>query len=241
MDAATYLDAIRTNADVLVDAAEKSGLDARVPPCPEWNVGDLLGHIGRVHRWAAGNATRKPTDDFWPGNEIEIPEPEARPTWVRQGVGELVAALDRAPDSPAWTWIPPATVGFWQRRQAHETAMHRVDAEAAAGTAHPIDGELAADGIDEWLGLVGKTRRGAPPAGTGETMHFHCTDVTGEWLVHLTPDGIDVRREHAKGDVAARGTASDLLCWLQGRGPMDRLEVFGDEALLARWREVATF
>ncbi|MEX2031704.1 MAG: hypothetical protein WEA81_02445, partial [Dehalococcoidia bacterium] len=46
---------------------------------------------------------------------------------------------------------------------------------------------------------------------------------------------------HAKGDVAARGTASDLLAWQLGRGPLDRLEVFGDEALLARWREIATF
>jgi predicted lipid carrier protein YhbT len=82
---------------------------------------------------------------------------------------------------------------------------------------------------------------GRGPTGDGETLHFHCTDVTGEWLVTMRSDGIDLTREHAKGDVAAKGTASDLLCWLEGRGPIDRLEVFGDEALLARWREVATF
>jgi uncharacterized protein (TIGR03083 family) len=137
--------------------------------------------------------------------------------------------------------MPPATVGFWQRRQAHETAMHRIDAEAAAGDVHPIDAELAADGIDEWLELVAHTPWRQPPTGDGETLHFHCTDVTGEWLLRLQPDGLEVEREHAKGDVAARGAASDLLCWLQGRGPIDLLEVFGDEMLLARWRDVTQF
>jgi uncharacterized protein (TIGR03083 family) len=204
-------------------------------------VADLLAHIGRVHRWAAGNAERAPGDGFWSGNEIEIPEPVARPRWVREGAGTLMQVLDRVPERPAWTWMPPHTIAFWQRRQAHETAMHRVDAQSAAGDPRPIDASLAADGIDEWLEIVGKTPWRSPPTGHGECLHFHCTDVEGEWLVRLGAEGVEVERIHAKGDVAARGSASDLLCWLQGRGPLDRLEVFGDEALLRRWREAATF
>jgi uncharacterized protein (TIGR03083 family) len=241
MGPAAYLAAIRDNATELVDAAELAGSDARVPTCPEWTVADLLGHIGRVHRWAAGNAERAPDDGFWPGSEIEIPPPAARPAWVRDGARELAATLDRAPDQPAWTWMTPNTIGFWQRRQAHETAMHRVDAQAASGDAHAIDGELAADGIDEWLQIVGNTPWRPPPTGNGESLHFHCTDVEGEWMVRLVPDGVEIERVHAKGDVAVRGTASDVLCWLQGRGPVTRLEVFGDASLLDHWREVATF
>ena len=42
------------------------------------------------------------------------------------------------------------------------------------------------------------------------------------------------RAEHAKGDVAARGSASDLLLFLWGRVPADALEVFGDAACSAR-------
>ncbi len=57
----------------------------------------------------------------------------------------------------------------------------------------------------------------------------------------LSPDGLVVTREHAKGDVAARGTASDLLLFLYGRADADRLDVFGDAALLARWRELVTW
>jgi uncharacterized protein (TIGR03083 family) len=240
MDAEIYLTAIRDNARVLVDAAEAAGLDSRVPTCPDWDVADLLGHIGRVHRWAASNTTRAPDAEFAPP-DVEIPPRGERVAWVRIGAAELVAALERPADDPAWTWMPPNTVGFWQRRQAHETAMHRVDAESAAGGVRPIDAALAADGIDEWLEIVGNTPWRQPPTGDGESLHFHCTDVEGEWLVRLTSDGIEVERAHAKGDVAARGSASDLLCWLQGRGDLARVDVFGDVTLLERWREVATF
>ena len=240
MEPAVYLAAIRDNASVLVDAADVAGLDAPVPTCPDWAVADLLEHIGRVHRWAAANTTRSPDAEFQRA-DVDIPPPSERSDWVRDGAAALVVALDRPADDPAWTWMPPSTIGFWQRRQAHETAMHRVDAEAAAGAPHSIAADLAADGIDEWLDIVGHTPWRTPPTGDGESLHFHCTDVDGEWLVRLLPEGLEVERVHAKGDVAARGTASDLLCWLQGRGGVERLEVFGDASLLDRWREVATF
>jgi len=44
-----YIAAIRDNASALVDAAERAGLDAQVPSCPDWVVADLLEHIGTVH------------------------------------------------------------------------------------------------------------------------------------------------------------------------------------------------
>ncbi len=51
------------------------------------------------------------------------------------------------------------------------------------------------------------------------TIHLHCTDGEGEWLITRAGDDVVVTREHAKGDVAARGTASDLLLFLWGRVP----------------------
>jgi uncharacterized protein (TIGR03083 family) len=241
-----YLGAIRTDADALATAAEKAGVDAGVPSCPDWKVADLLEHIGTVHRWAAMNLSRKPGDPYLRSGQAGIEAPEddsARAGWVREGAAHLVDALDgHSPDAECWTWAPPANNGFWRRRQAHETAMHRVDAQLAAGTAEPIDAALASDGIDEWLYLLPRMPWVPEPiTGNGETVHFHCTDVDGEWLVRLAPSGLEVEREHAKGDVAARGTASDILCWMMGRGPVDLLEVFGDSALLDRWREAATF
>jgi predicted lipid carrier protein YhbT len=72
-------------------------------------------------------------------------------------------------------------------------------------------------------------------------LHFHSTDGDGEWLARLGAEGLVVTREHAKGDVAVRGVASDLLLFLYGRVGTERLEVFGDAALLARWRELVTW
>ena len=69
------------------------------------------------------------------------------------------------------------------------------------------------------------------------TVHLHCTDIDGEWLISSGGGEVTVTREHAKGDVAARGTASDLLLFVWGRVPADALEVFGDTDLLARFRQ----
>ncbi|HEV2311090.1 MAG TPA: maleylpyruvate isomerase N-terminal domain-containing protein, partial [Acidimicrobiia bacterium] len=148
------------------------------------------------------------------------------------GAQALSAELERPADEPAWTFAPPPTVGFWQRRQAHETAMHRVDAELASGAASPVEGDLAADGVDEWLHLLAY-RPGRPaPAGTGETLHLHCTDRPGEWMLRLTPGGLEIEPTHAKGDVAARGPASDLLLVLLHRAPPEAVEVLGARPVL---------
>ncbi|HEU5302249.1 MAG TPA: maleylpyruvate isomerase family mycothiol-dependent enzyme [Acidimicrobiia bacterium] len=235
-DASDYLRAITDESAALLAAAQRAGLDAPVPSCPGWDVAELLGHIGGVQRWAAEMSQLQPDAERLPRDRNAIPARDARPGWFRAVTDELVRALDRPVDTPAWTWIPPATVGFWQRRQAHEAAMHRVDAELAAGLDAPrIDAELAADGIDEFLAVV-KAFSNPRLAGQGETLHFHCTDVDGEWLARMDADGVTITREHAKGDVAAKGSASDLLCWMQGRGPVEVLEVFGDAPLLDRWR-----
>jgi uncharacterized protein (TIGR03083 family) len=245
MTALDYVAAIRVEAAALADGAVAAGLDARVPSCPEWDTADLLEHIGTVHRWAAMSAQREPGGAFRSSREagIEVPPPDARVAWVREGaslLADTLASLD--PETPAWTFLPPHNVGFWRRRQAHETTMHRVDAQLAAGSMpNPIDAAFAADGIDELLWLLPQRPRAEPITGAGETIHLHCTDVEGEWLIRLGADGLEVTREHAKGDVAVRGTASALLCWTMGRGPEDVLEVFGDATLLERWCELGKF
>jgi uncharacterized protein (TIGR03083 family) len=126
LDADVYRRAVGREADALVGAAARAGLDARVPSCPDWDVAALLGHIGRVHRWAAGCIT---TNSLVSPADIDPPpEGGALAGYAREGAAALGAALERSPDAPAWTFVPPPTVAFWQRRQAHETAMHRVDA-----------------------------------------------------------------------------------------------------------------
>ena len=117
---------------------------------------------------------------------------------------------------------------------AHETSVHRWDAELAAGEARPIDPELASDGVDEFLNVMLLQPRfsSAPIEGS---VHLHATDTPGEWLVREQEDGtLVVTAEHAKGDAALRGAASDLLLALWGRVGSDALEVIGDRAVAER-------
>jgi hypothetical protein len=115
----------------------------------------------------------------------------------------------------------------------------------------PLDADGAADGIDEWarffLAIRWAQRFGELPGDlAGGTVHIHGTDdpapVDGaEWLLTFTPEGVEVDATHAKGDVALRGSANDLLLALWRRRPLDSLDVIGDAAFARRLLEVAQF
>jgi uncharacterized protein (TIGR03083 family) len=235
-----FLDALRADGAALAAAARK-GLDADVPPCPGWTVADLVLHTGMVHRHKSevvrGRLAAPPRP--WP----PPPPPRERLLgWYQEGLRELADLLaGEDPGTRVWSWYAPdQTVGFWRRRMAHETAVHRVDAESAHGEAAPVPAALATDGVDELLdAFLLPELEGGAVGGRGQTVHLHSTDSDGEWLLRLLPAGVEVVRGHGKGDAAARGAASDLYLFLWGRAPAERLEVFGDRALLARVRELA--
>jgi uncharacterized protein (TIGR03083 family) len=241
MDRFSYLASLRADADLLL-AAGGGALDRAVPTCPGWTCERLVGHMGRVHRWTAGwVATGRSTD-------LERP-PVGDPVvdWARAGLEQLVAALEAAePDARVDTWAGPQPAIFWPRRMAVETAVHRVDAQAAVGRTTPIDTGLALDAIDEMFEVLLPLRGTGDLDRTGETIHLHATDpdldpvAGGEWLVTLGADALSVEHAHAKGDLAVRGTASDLLLLLWNRVGTDRVQVFGDESLLHRWRMAVT-
>jgi uncharacterized protein (TIGR03083 family) len=116
---------------------------------------------------------------------------------------------------------------------AHETSVHRWDAQLAAGDPQPIDGNLATDGVDEFLENFLENEDRISSA--GELIHMHRTDGPGEWLIRLSPDGAHVSHGHEKGDVAVRASSSDLVLLLWGRVKPDDVEIFGDRALLDRF------
>jgi uncharacterized protein (TIGR03083 family) len=237
LEYSAYVDAIRREGAAFVAAARAAGVDARVPSCPDWTVADLCSHVGRLHRWATEIVEARPAGPTRRWTNLDAPEGPALVDFVAQGYGPLADALGRArADETCWTWVDEQTVHFWARRQANELAIHRRDVQGAAGTTEPIDGPLAVDGIQELFDIL-PFRPGGPPTGNGETIHLHCTDGEGEWLIRLDPDGVSAVNEHAKGDVAARGSASDLLLVMWGRIPVDSVEVFGDASLLERWSD----
>jgi uncharacterized protein (TIGR03083 family) len=147
----------------LAVAAEAAGMGAKVPSCPRWKVVDLVGHVGMIHRWATqfvadGITGHRPP----PPDAMERPEePDALMSWYRTGHRSLVDSLLAAPeDLRCWYFLDaPSPLAFWARRQAHETAIHRADAELASGPITPHSPDLAADGIDEMLGGFVSGRR----------------------------------------------------------------------------------
>lgn len=235
--------AIRTESDRFYDLAEGAEPERRIPACPDWTVADLVWHLAEVHWFWASDVESRATDPA----QLESrkpPRPEAFDELIAFGRGEvdhLIGALAGADDAlRVWTWARDEAdhcVGFVRRHQVQEAAVHRWDVEAAAtGTPQPIDPEVAADSIDEILAMSlpwGITADKPLPG----TVHLHCTDTDGEWLVSEPDAGgrLEVRREHAKGDAAVRGTASDLLLLLWKRVPLDdRFEVFGDDTVARR-------
>jgi uncharacterized protein (TIGR03083 family) len=239
MEPDQYLDVITTESVVLADAAERAGLDAPVPSCPEWTVADLVAHIGEVQQWARIMVEQRVQErlsrrslPFAPSGSELIP-------WFRLQAPALVAVLGSTDAAtPMWAFAGEQTARFWFRRQAHEVAIHRWDAELAARSPSPINAPLAADGVDERLLLLDEF---APITGNGETIHLHSTDTDGEWVVTLSNEGPRTERVHAKSDVAVRGTASDLDLFVSGRVETSVFEVFGDEQLLERFEGATTF
>jgi uncharacterized protein (TIGR03083 family) len=228
------LDAITTEGSRFWDAIEAGDLQGRVPSCPDWEISALATHLLGVHAgWT--ELVEHPTDDPTKAFGIETSttdQPMDKSALVKHGretmqrMVDVFGAADQ--QQPTWTWAAQQDVAFITRHQVQEAAVHRWDAQTAAGVAvDPISPEVAADAIDEYLtlGRPAFTAGGPPLPGS---VHLHCTDVDGEWFVH--PDG-RVEPIHAKGDVALRGSASNLLLALYGRVPADNLDVIGDRAV----------
>ena len=212
----------------LITYAEKD-LDANVPNCPGWNNLELLNHMKVIWWFVAAQIVA--------GNDSEKAIPSDEP--LDSPLSQLTHLMDtfKSSDfsSPAWswTWGPDKTVGFFIRRMAHENTVHDWDAKNALGIDGQIPTLLALDGIEEKLFLVSESGSTLPNA----SIHLHCTDCEGEWM--LSPSGTDLKivREHGKGDAAVRGEAKQILLYLWGR-KIENLDFFGDEEVIKAWGEI---
>ena len=246
MEIGQHITAIGQEAKLLAEAAERGGLNPEVPTCPGWDMRELVRHLGMIHLWAAGHVAELHDDSwgddldeftkFWPDLGIFWPDDENLIAWYLATNANLVQTLESAPpDVEAWTFLPaPSPLAMWARRQAHETAVHRFDAENAAGIASRFDPVLAADGIDELLAGFAP-RKPEFPVKKEHTVLVHATDTEDRWHVTLAPTGITTTRGDGAGDLALVGTAADLYLMLWNRGEQSSIAVTGDREVLAKW------
>ncbi|MCU1369898.1 MAG: hypothetical protein JWO77_1092 [Ilumatobacteraceae bacterium] len=233
-------------------------LGAAVPALDDWTVERVVRHVGKVHEWVLGMLRLEPGQELGDAPAaVGLPKgPDCLPAY-RQVAADLLAHLEADdPDRACLNFAGAGDVAWWMRRQAQEVSVHRVDAHDAvhaAGGAEPdaLAADGAADGIDEWarffLAVRWGQRFGSLPADlVGRTVHIHGTDepapIDGaEWLVAFGTEGVEVAATHAKGDVALRGPANDLLLALWRRRPLASIDLVGDTAVAERLLDIARF
>jgi uncharacterized protein (TIGR03083 family) len=188
----------------------------------------------------------RPDADFGLFGSLQAP-PKDSPEfvdWFRSGTASLLEQLSSVPaGDECWSWFEPGRrVGWWTRRMALETVVHRSDTDAAQGKELSIASEVAADGIDEYLDVFVAASRSSHDAPAGPTLSFECSDRNERWWLDLSRPGERiVSREPHDASVRIRGAAQQLLLIVWGRVPASqaaRVEVSGDLGGLARWSEL---
>ncbi|OEJ28185.1 hypothetical protein AR457_30660 [Streptomyces agglomeratus] len=244
MDIAGFIETLDEQGRLLSAAAEKAGTGADVPTCPGWQVRDLLRHTGVVHQWAAAFVTTGRTT-FQPLPDEPDLDGDALLGWYRETHALLVSALKAAPqDLECWAFLPaPSPLAFWARRQAHETAVHRADAESSLGSglsALPL--EFAADGVDELLRGFQARDRSRLRTEEPRVLRVRATDTDDVWTVRLSGEPSRTDRStagsaEAAADCEFSGPAERLYLTLWNRLPLSGITVSGDDALARLWRE----
>ncbi len=256
MEVATHIEALRNEGQLMASATEAADADAPVPTCPEWRVRDLVRHMGGVHRWATGYVAdaRTEVSDVGLDDIVGIwPEDADLARWLQDGCTALANALDAAPpDLECFTFLrAPSPLAMWARRQAHETAIHRVDAELAAGRVpSSFAAPFAADGADELLTCFVPRRSTELRSASPTTLGVACTDQDASWMLRIDADGVTATpatdAHDAAGPDAARvadaacivrGTAGALYLALWNRSGAEELAIEGDRAVLGLFNE----
>jgi uncharacterized protein (TIGR03083 family) len=238
-DMSAHLEVIRADADLMSAAIRTGDSSTTIAACPDWDLSQLAEHTGWVHRWATDALinSRAPDreTDFGPSTDDDLA------VWIVDGATALINAIRATkPDAPTWhPFSLEQQVWVWARRQALETAMHRWDAQTAIGVQAMLDPELSSEGIQEYfeMGLPRVLSRAEvdPPA---SSLHVHCTDVDGEWLVWGDKGEYRMLPVHDKGDAAIRGPAANIWLLLMGRLDRSKLDVVGDASAAAAWLDL---
>ncbi|MFC3494800.1 maleylpyruvate isomerase family mycothiol-dependent enzyme [Glycomyces rhizosphaerae] len=229
-------------------AAAAAAPESTVPTCPAWTAADLLDHVTETydHKIQSMRLLKAPGEDF------RIDRHGSPVEQFDTALADLLHEFDeRGPDSLAYTWYgPDQTVGFWIRRMAQETLIHRTDAELAAGRPiSPIDRALALDGIDEMLTIILKWGSRAyrdwvaAPLADNDGLTVALTTGPQSWTVRITAGTISVS-EGAAPDAQAhvRGDAGEILLWLWRRVPALTLDIGGDkDAAVALYDLIGAF
>lgn len=240
IDYGRMLDVIGIEGELLLDTAATAlpfAAHAEVPGCPERTLAQTLRHVGNIHRrtrqWARDGRRPEQPQQSPPDGELL--------DFVRTGLSELLTELgmhDPADACDTW-WPDDHTHGFWRRRMVHETTVHRVDVQAAAGgPVHAVAPEVALDGIDEllfvWFGhRLGELGMSSPQPGV-----VALSAADRRWLAVFEPGRSTARRvedlDARSADAMVSGDPMKTYLWSWGRLPDQSIHISGDHEAVGR-------
>lgn len=203
-------------------------------------------HTGGVHRWARlqlESRSPEPVDRDLEELSGGWPDDDKVDQWFRSGYEQLALTLEDAPaEIEVWSFLPaPSPLAFWARRQAHETAVHRSDVDAAAGEASSFPPLFAADGVDEMLGGFATRRSSKLRSDPPMTVEMEAADAGLVWSLVVGAKGASVDRQPVGSGYDAhctvRAAASDLYMWVWNRRGDECLDVNGDASFLEHWHD----
>jgi uncharacterized protein (TIGR03083 family) len=240
MDDSRQLECLAHDFARLRSVVASTDLSAPVPSCPGWTVGDLVGHVTVVYLHKVECMRLGAHPENWPP-DIPAEDPVVL---LDRAYADLAAEFAARPSgSPTFTWFgPDQTVGFWLRRMAQETVIHRVDAELGAGVAiAPIPADLAADGVDELVHAFLEYGSTAWPEEFGLLADADGRGVrvsTGgqSWVIRPTPTGIETKADDIAAEVT--GEPSALLLWLWNRAGDAAVSIDGDPVAVTYLKRV---
>lgn len=226
MDWGWYRQCLDADFHTLRRVAVDADPSAPVPGCPGWTLDDLVRHVARVYLHKVENIRQHRDPEPWPPPGVET---EPLLGLLDRAHAALIAEFDqRPPEEQVYGWYgPDQTVGFWIRRMAQETVIHRVDAEQAAGQAvAPVPDDLAEDGIDEILvafvafGIQGWPDMFADLLPPDHPLVVMIRTPGRAWTARLAVTGPTVADGVAAGpaDVTVEGPPDQVLLWLWNRG-----------------------
>ncbi len=243
VDYARLLDVLDVEGERLATSATGSDLEAEVAHLPGMRLGEVVRHVGSVYRMVVSwlHDGERPTR--W---QREPAGGQSLVDYLRAGLLEVVdelSAHDPLTGCPTW-WPEHQNYGFWYRRLAHETTVHRFDVQMAGAGAlvGDIAPEVALDGVDEVLTLWFTHRLGV--LGVSDVLPGRIAVRAGRrrWLARITPTGTSAWRadddEEEPADATVSSDPAGMYLWLWGRRPGAHVQESGNPALVQQLRDL---
>lgn len=238
---ANLLDVLEVEGERLATSTIGSDLEAEVPQLPGMRLGEVVRHVGSVYRMVVSWLHDGSRPTRW---QRAPAEDQSLVDYLRAGLLEVVHELARhnpLEGCPTW-WPEHQNYGFWYRRLAHETTIHRYDVQmgGAAAMVGGIPPEIAVDGVDEIMSLWFTHRLGV--LGISDVRPGRVAVHTGDrrWIAQITPTGTSAWRAEADETVDAivSSDPAGMYLWLWGRRPNAKVLEAGDPDVVAQLRDL---